>query len=184
MNNKFYSYSLENLNDLFGNKITNLEELIKTNGSGTKFLSDNGDYKEPISVGTGLTSSIVSGSTEIKTKLRNETNLTIDSAYTTMTDKVYPVLLDKSGYLAVGVPWISYDLVTTKANGLMSFEDKKLINFFKSYNEETVNTLSELNIEYSTIYAELSEPTNISLSGELSVGRSITVICNPTNSFI
>jgi hypothetical protein len=41
-----------------------------------------------------------------KTKLRNETKLTVDSsAATTTSGRVYPVAADKSGYLAVNVPW-------------------------------------------------------------------------------
>ena len=41
-----------------------------------------------------------------KAKLRNETKLTVDSsAATTTSGRVYPVAADKSGYLAVNVPW-------------------------------------------------------------------------------
>ena len=42
----------------------------------------------------------------IKQKIRSETALTVDSAAATTTSgRVYPVAVDKSGYLAVNVPW-------------------------------------------------------------------------------
>lgn len=56
------------------------------------------------SAGTG------SGTYNYKAKLRNETALTIDSAAATTTSgRVYPVVIDKSGYLAVNVPWTNTD---------------------------------------------------------------------------
>ena len=64
-----------------------------------------------INVATGVGLTTVSGSaiTEsgtIKAKLRSETALTNDSAAATETSgRVYPVAVDKSGYLAANVPW-------------------------------------------------------------------------------
>ena len=47
-----------------------------------------------------------SGAVDYKAKLRSETALTVDSsAATTTSGRVYPVAVDKSGYLAVNVPW-------------------------------------------------------------------------------
>ena len=52
------------------------------------------------SAGTG------SGTYDYKAKLRSETALTVDSAAATTTSgRVYPVAVDKSGYLSVNVPW-------------------------------------------------------------------------------
>ena len=58
--------------------------------------------------GTGLTisgSGGTSGTTTYAANLKDTTALTIDSAAATTTSgKVYPVAVDKSGYLAVNVP--------------------------------------------------------------------------------
>lgn len=59
----------------------------------------------------GLTDSYTAGTSaviKIKANLRSETALTNDSAAATeVANRVYPVALDKSGYLAVNVPWES-----------------------------------------------------------------------------
>ena len=61
------------------------------------------------SAGVGLVGSGnagTSGTYNYKVKLRNETALTVDSAAATTTSgRVYPVAVDKSGYLSVNVPW-------------------------------------------------------------------------------
>ena len=54
-----------------------------------------------------------SGTYNYKAKLRSETALTVDSvASPTAFERVYPVAIDKSGYLAVNVPW---SIITYKA---------------------------------------------------------------------
>ena len=59
-----------------------------------------------VSTGVGLTGGDVTTTGTIKAKLRSETALTNDSAAATETSgRVYPVAQDKSGYLAVNVPW-------------------------------------------------------------------------------
>ena len=61
------------------------------------------------SAGVGLVgsgSAGTSGTYTYKAKLRSETALTVDSAAATTTSgRVYPVAVDKSGYLSVNVPW-------------------------------------------------------------------------------
>lgn len=60
------------------------------------------DVNTTYNAGTGLTLT----ATTFKAKLKNETALTIDSAAATTTSgRVYPVAVDKSGYLSVNVPW-------------------------------------------------------------------------------
>ena len=60
--------------------------------------------------GDGHTPSPITGI--IKAKLRSETPLTNDSVAATETqDRIYPVTLDKSGYLSVNVPWEQSTLV-------------------------------------------------------------------------
>ena len=69
-----------------------------------------------VETGIGLTGGAITGSGTIKTKLRSETALTLDSsAATTTSNRVYPVAVDKSGYLAVNVPWTDTK-VTAVAN--------------------------------------------------------------------
>ena len=59
-----------------------------------------------VSTGVGLTGGDVTTTGTVKAKLRSETALTNDSAAATETSgRVYPVAVDKSGYLAVNVPW-------------------------------------------------------------------------------
>lgn len=61
------------------------------------------------SAGVGLVgsgSAGTSGTYTYKAKLRSETALTVDSAAAATTSgRVYPVAVDKSGYLSVNVPW-------------------------------------------------------------------------------
>jgi hypothetical protein len=78
------------------------------------------------SAGVGLTGSGnagTSGTYTYKAKLRSETAFTVDStgATTGATSKIYPVAVDKSGYLSVYVPWTDTDTntdtkVTSAAN--------------------------------------------------------------------
>ena len=49
--------------------------------------------------------------------------------------------------------------------------------------QNTVSTLASLPITKSTVIANLGAATNISLAGNMNVGESITVICNPTANF-
>ena len=79
-----------------GHKIT----LTPSSGSATTITIP--DNNTTYSAGVGLALS----STTFKAKLRSETTLTNDSAAATETSgRVYPVAVDKSGYLAVNVPW-------------------------------------------------------------------------------
>ena len=49
--------------------------------------------------------------------------------------------------------------------------------------QNTVTTLASLPITKSTVIANLSKATNISLASNMNVGESITVICTPSASF-
>ena len=75
------------------------------------------DNNTTYSAGIGLS---LSGTT-FKTKLKSETALTNDSAAATETaGRIYPVALDKSGYLAVNVPWT--DHTYTVNNGTLTIQ--------------------------------------------------------------
>ena len=59
-----------------------------------------------VSTGVGLTGGDITTTGTVKAKLRSETALTNDSAAATETSgRIYPVVPDHSGYLAVNVPW-------------------------------------------------------------------------------
>lgn len=62
-----------------------------------------------VATGVGLTGGPITSTGTIKAKLRSETALTNDSAAATETSgRIYPVVPDKSGYLAVNVPWTDH----------------------------------------------------------------------------
>lgn len=77
--------------------------------SGNTISATDTNTSHSHSVGVGLVGSGnagTSGTYNYKVKLRNETALTVDSAAATTTSgRVYPVAVDKSGYLSVNVPW-------------------------------------------------------------------------------
>lgn len=67
-----------------------------------------------VATGIGLTGGTITTSGTLKTKLKSETARTIDAlSVDTSTSKLYPVVTDKSGYLAVGVPWTDNDTKNT-----------------------------------------------------------------------
>lgn len=78
-----------------------------------------------VATGVGLTGGSITTSGTIKAKLRSETALTRDSAAATETaNRVYPVVPDKSGYLAVNVPWTdtnTHTITGVKGNSESSY---------------------------------------------------------------
>lgn len=125
---------------------------IKTSGNGTKFLSDDGTYKE---VGgdyqlPAATSAALGG---------------IKIGYVA-SEKNYPVQLDGSDKAYVNVPWTdtntTYSPATTSSNGLMSSTDKTKLDRIGSYT--TATTVANLNANYETI-----EISNLSANASLSV---------------
>ena len=60
-----------------------------------------------VATGVGLTGGPVTSTGTLKAALRSETALTKDSVINAETEgRIYPVAVDKSGYLAVNVPWV------------------------------------------------------------------------------
>jgi len=108
-----------------------------------------------INVEKGIDYTYSSGTTKLKAKLKSETALTLDSAAATTTaDRVYPVALDKSGYLAVNVPWTGgggggggMELVTSPTNNDILLTDS---------NGQAIDSGHSLS-EYQTLVAS---PTN------------------------
>ena len=70
-----------------------------------------------IDVGAGIGIAVTPNA--VKAKLRSESTLSIDSiAATTTSGRVYPVAVDRSGYLAVNVPWVvNNGTLTIQKNG-------------------------------------------------------------------
>lgn len=89
--------------------------------TGEKYTWNNKGTVTTVSTGIGLTGGDITTIGTIKAKLKSETALTLESAATTTgtTDRVYPVVTDKSGFLAVDVPWQNTSY--TFANGTNSF---------------------------------------------------------------
>jgi len=60
-----------------------------------------------VATGAGLAGGTITASGTIKANLKSETKLDIDSVAAVTagtTNRLYPVLLDKTGYLAVNIP--------------------------------------------------------------------------------
>ena len=138
---------------------------IKTSGDGTKFLSDDGTYKE---VGgdyqlPSATDSVLGG---------------IKIGYVA-SEKNYPVQLDGSDKAYVNVPWTdtntTYDLATQSANGLMSSADKTKMDQLRSYTTST--DISGLNPQTDCVYVNLNSNQSLSAAvfGNTYNGYSITV---------
>jgi hypothetical protein len=81
-----------------------------TGGNGLTGSGTSGSVTLNVGAGTGI--SVAADS--VSAKLRSTTALTRDSAAATETaNRVYPVAVDKSGYLAVNVPWTDTDTTYT-----------------------------------------------------------------------
>ena len=106
--------------------------------------STNTNTSHSHSAGVGLVgsgSAGTSGTYTYKTKLRSETALTVDSAAATTTSgRVYPIAVDKSGYLSVNVPWTdtTYNNATQSTDGLMSVDDKTKLDRIEAEANRTI----------------------------------------------
>lgn len=86
-----------------------------TAGSGLTGGGSSGSVTLNVGAGTGITVA----ADAVSAKLRSTTALTLDSAAaTTTTGRVYPVAVDKTGYLAVNVPWSDTNTTYSAGTGL------------------------------------------------------------------
>lgn len=89
---------------------TNRNYNVQVNSDGTMkvnvpWTDTNTSHSHSAGVGlVGSGSAGTSGTYTYKAKLRSETALTVDSAAATTSGNVYPVAVDKSGYLSLNVP--------------------------------------------------------------------------------
>ena len=94
---------------------TNIKSVLKSYFD--SLYTGNTGTVTSVGSGDGLTGGAITTTGTLKTNLRSYTKLTNDSSAATETvNRVYPIALDKSGYLAVNVPWT--DNNTWNANAL------------------------------------------------------------------
>ena len=115
-----------------------------------------------ITAGVGLSGSITTSGT-IKAKLKSETLLTSDAATSGNTaNRTYAIAADKSGYLAVNVPWTNttYSDATTSTHGLMSIADKSKLDKITiengSFTPKASNTSWTVSGECSGVYTRIN----------------------------
>ena len=106
-----------------------------------------------VNTGVGLTGGAVTSSGTIKAKLRSETALINDSVAATETvGRIYPIVVDKSGYLAVNVPWtnVNSDYLTgitssdvTTALGFTPYDSANPSGFTSNTGTVTSVTLTQ-----------------------------------------
>lgn len=98
--------------------------------------------------------------------------------------KNYPVQLDGNSKAYVNVPWTdtntTYNLASTTANGLMSAEDKKLLDFLTGY--ATVSSLSNVPVTKHTVYASIGSNQTLSVVSGLQPGQSLQIFVYNSSS--
>lgn len=142
-----------------------------TAGNGLTGGGTSGSVSLAVGAGTGIT---VAADT-VSAKLRSTTALSVDSAAATTTSgRVYPVAVDKTGYLAVNVPWTdndtTYSEATTSAAGLMSASDKSKLN----------NIASGANAY--TLPAAGSSLGGVKTGGDVSIADGVITVLNVSNN--
>ncbi len=105
-----------------------------TAGSGLTGGATSGTATLNVGAGTGI--SVTDNA--VSAKLRNATALTNDSAAATETaGRVYPVAVDKSGYLAVNVPWTDSNTTSFTITASASDDDVVVLSGTNGTNKVT-----------------------------------------------
>ena len=105
------SYSgsqIDGVISLFYNKgLGSVVGTVKRNSDGTFEVAPSGEGSvTSVGSGEGLTGGPITSTGTLKANLKSFTKLTNDSsAATEVAGRIYPIVLDASGYLAVNVPW-------------------------------------------------------------------------------
>ena len=122
----------------------------------------------------------ISGTVGYKAKLRSETALSVNSsAVTTTSGRVYPVAVDKSGYLAVNVPWTDSNTDTKVTQTVTTTNDNYPLLLAPSGQTATKTTTSyfdsgvTLNPSTNTIAANISG--NAGTAAKLETTRTISI---------
>lgn len=101
---------------------------VEVNSDGTMkvnvpWTDTNTSHSHSAGVGlVGSGSAGTSGTYTYKAKLRSETALTVDSATATTSGNVYPVAVDKSGYLSLNVPLAGFEDILKGIKGRTQVE--------------------------------------------------------------
>lgn len=100
------------LNIKAGNNVTvtanTSDNSISIAATDTTYTAGNGLTLNSTTLAVGAGTGITVSADTVSTKLRSTTALTNDSSAATETSgRIYPVAVDKSGYLAVNVPWVN-----------------------------------------------------------------------------
>lgn len=160
------------------------DSLSAAQGKALKALVDsktsNTGTVTSVATGVGLTGGTITGSGTLKAKLRSETALTIDSAAATTTSgKVYPVAVDKSGYLAVNVPWTDNNTTYSAGTGLSlsgtTFSNSGVIGV-KGNSESSYRT-GNVNITAANIgLGNVENKSSATIRGELTKANVTTAL--------
>ena len=128
-------------------------------------------------VGSG-SDSTSGGTYTYKAKLRSETALSRDSAAATETaNRVYPVAVDKSGYLAVNVPWSDTDTDTHYTNYFQIKGNGTEASKFTQNADKSLNFKPGSNVSISAASGEItisSTNTNTAHSHKVGTGLSLS----------
>jgi hypothetical protein len=136
------------------------------------YSTDNNDNTAHAhTAGTGLAisgSGGTSGTTTYSANLKDATALTIDAtAATTTSGRVYPVAVDKSGYLAVNVPWKNDDTKSFTITASASDDDVVVLAGTNGTNATTytashAKTFGNTTAPYTAKYTSGNSTTSIS----------------------
>ena len=133
-----------------------------------------------LSVGAGT--GIVVNATNVAAKLRNTTALTANSvSVETIADRIYPVAVDKSGYLSVNVPWTdtTYNVAGSDLGLVQSGGNVTISNGIITVNDSSHNhTISNITNLQDVLDDKASLTGNNTFTGKniFTVGNSYNTV--------
>ena len=137
-----------------------------------------------VGTGVGLTGGAITTSGTIKAKLRSETALTNDSAAATETSgRIYPVAQDKSGYLAVNVPWTdNNNYVSQSASTTANW--RKVLLHYKDDAATTTAVTSSQNVVYAAVGVSVQPSTGTLRTVAYNINDKCTLQWNSTDNCV
>lgn len=178
---------------LFNNKgLGSVTGLVKRNADGSFVAGSAGSGTvTSVASGDGLTGGPVTSTGTIKANLKSYTKLTANSSAATETaGRIYPTVLDKSGYLAVVVPWTDNNTTYSAGTGLIltGGEFSVKLGYTTSGNNRAVTSDSNGNLyvvqkDNNTTYSLTQDATDghkITLTPSSGTAQTITIPDNDT----